>query len=315
MKDQSKNEPQKQHKSGSKFKANWLLLFLGVAAVIVFAVLLKTEHDEKKILEDESTGLEAALTERDSAYNEVIDIVYAVEEQIENIKQREKLVSSMSDDGFTENRKDGLVRDMRAIDSLIINTNQKVASLLARLDNANMNLASFKNRLAHLAKELDERKKSFEGLRAELQEKDAELAKMTFSVQNLEDQVLAHEQTINSQLEEIFAIEQEMNKGFFAIDSKKQLVDNGVVIKEGGFLGIGRTLQLKEDVDQKLFSKVDIRTTSRLMLDAKEIELITEHPSNSYQIVRDGEKIQYLAITDPVNFWKISKYLVVVAEG
>ena len=51
------------------------------------------------------------------------------------------------------------------------------------------------------------------------------------------------------------------------------------------------------------------------MIDAKEIQLITEHPTDSYQLVKDGDKVQYLAITDPVNFWRISKYLVVAAEG
>jgi predicted nucleic acid-binding Zn-ribbon protein len=315
MKDQTKNEPQKQAASKNKPKMNWWLLALGGIVIIAIGILMKVQDEDKKKLIDQSIGLEMALTERDSAYNEVIDVMYAVEEQIERIKQREKLVSSLSEDGFTENRKDGMVRDMRAIDSLIINTNRQVANLLSRLDNANMNLTSFKSRLQHLSKELEERKKSFEELRAELQKKDMELAKITFSVQNLEDKVLAHEQTIEEQLQEIFSIEQEMNKAFFAIDSKKKLVENGVVIKEGGFLGLGRTLELKEDVDQKQFGKLDIRMTSRLMIDAKEIELITEHPSDSYQLVKDGDKIQYLAITDPANFWRISKYLVVAAEG
>jgi hypothetical protein len=300
MKDQTKNEPQKQAASKNKPKMNWWLLALGGIVIIAIGILMKVQDEDKKKLIDQSIGLEMALTERDSAYNEVIDVMYAVEEQIERIKQREKLVSSLSEDGFTENRKDGMVRDMRAIDSLIINTNRQVANLLSRLDNANMNLTSFKSRLQHLSKELEERKKSFEELRAELQKKDMELAKITFSVQNLEDKVLAHEQTIEEQLQEIFSIEQEMN---------------GVVIKEGGFLGLGRTLELKEDVDQKQFGKLDIRMTSRLMIDAKEIELITEHPSDSYQLVKDGDKIQYLAITDPANFWRISKYLVVAAEG
>jgi hypothetical protein len=45
---------------------------------------------------------------------------------------------------------------------------------------------------------------------------------------------------------------------------------------------------------------------------SKKAKLISEHPANSYQFIRDkNNKIESLEIKDPALFWKISKYAVV----
>jgi hypothetical protein len=47
-------------------------------------------------------------------------------------------------------------------------------------------------------------------------------------------------------------------------------------------------------------------------INSKSAKLISEHPANSYQFIRDKDKkIASIEITDPVQFWKISKYAVV----
>lgn len=294
---------------------NWILLLSLLIILVVFAVLFEMADSDKKEWIDRSAALEEELMVRDSTYDQVIDILYAVEEQIDNIKYREKLVSMTSEDGLTENKKRGLVSDMRSIDSLIVTTNETVGRLLAQLDNAQMDLKSFKNRVYHLSKELEERKAEYEVLRNDLKSKDMEIAKMTFTVQNLEDKVLDHERMIDNQLTEIAIREEKLNTAFLTIDSKKSLIENGVVVKEGGFLWFGKNLSLRDDAPAEKFSMIDIRNTSRLIVDAKDVELITDHPSDSYQIIREGDLIKHIDITDPGNFWRISKYLVLAVEG
>jgi hypothetical protein len=41
---------------------------------------------------------------------------------------------------------------------------------------------------------------------------------------------------------------------------------------------------------------------------------VSTHPSGTYKIQKANEKVTSIEITDPENFWKASKYLVVVAE-
>jgi hypothetical protein len=46
----------------------------------------------------------------------------------------------------------------------------------------------------------------------------------------------------------------------------------------------------------------------------KEARLLTFHPDSTYQFEQNEKIIQKMAITDPVEFWKVSKYLVILVE-
>jgi len=54
---------------------------------------------------------------------------------------------------------------------------------------------------------------------------------------------------------------------------------------------------------------VDVRETKTIDIWSSAFRVITNHPSDSYKTVRNS-----LIITNPDEFWKLSKYLVVVKE-
>ncbi|NJK86297.1 MAG: hypothetical protein HC906_10320 [Bacteroidales bacterium] len=43
----------------------------------------------------------------------------------------------------------------------------------------------------------------------------------------------------------------------------------------------------------------------------KKWSLKQRHPDGSYKLIEEEEKVAYLEITDPSEFWRISKYAVV----
>jgi hypothetical protein len=103
-----------------------------------------------------------------------------------------------------------------------------------------------------------------------------------------------------------------MNKGFIASGTYKSLKAKGLISKEGGFLGLGKKESLHPDVSDNVFTQVNIRETKSIPVNSKSAKLITEHPSSSYELVRDKDnKIASIDIKDPDQFWKISKYAVV----
>lgn len=295
---------------------NILAVVIGLVLTVALASVFISMQEEKKELTVQSMQLEEELQERDSAYNEIIDIMYTVESRIEKIKQRENLLSDVSGSSdFTKADKQQMVKDMTMIDSLIIETNETVSRLVAKLDNANINLNSFKNRVNQLARELDDRKKSIASLREELKEKEVEIAELATDIKSLEYRVDVQEETIDTQMTKINMQQDQMSKAFFAIGTEKSLVEDGLVNKEGGFLWFGKTNELDPDAAKDKFSEIDIRTTNRLIVDAEKVDLITEHPSDSYEIVKDGGMIKYIDIKDPEKFWGISKYLVVAVKS
>ncbi len=295
---------------------NILAVVIGLAITIAIAVAFTGMQEEKKELQVQSMQLEEELQQRDSAYNEIIDIMYGVERKIERIKERENLISNVSsNDDFTKADKLQMVNDMSLIDSLIVQSNETVARLVAKLDNANINLNSFKNRVNQLSNELKERKKSIAVLREELKDKDIVIEEMTADIKSLEYRVDTQEATLETQMAKINMQQEELNKAFFAIGSEKSLVEDGLVSKEGGFLWFGKTNELDPDASKEKFSEIDIRTTNRVIVDAAKVDLITEHPSESYEIVKEGDVIKYIDIKNPDKFWEISKYLVVAVKS
>jgi hypothetical protein len=103
-----------------------------------------------------------------------------------------------------------------------------------------------------------------------------------------------------------------MNKAFIVCGTYKELRAKGLLTREGGFIGLGKTKSLAGTFSDSAFGQIDITVTKSIPVNSKSAKLITEHPKNSYQFIRNKDKkIESLEITDPVQFWKISKYAVI----
>jgi hypothetical protein len=106
-----------------------------------------------------------------------------------------------------------------------------------------------------------------------------------------------------------------LHKAYYTTGTSKELVGKQVISKEGGFLGLGKSKELKDDFNTSAFTPIDITKMEKIEISAKDAELITNHPSDSYKIERtDKKEVKDLLITDPEKFWSSSKYLVVVVD-
>lgn len=296
--------------------AKWTLVTAATLAVVVsLTALYFTIEDEKEQLSLKSIQLEEELQDRDSAYSEIIDIMYSLESQVGNIKLRENLVSEISSGDLTKSNKRQLVHDMDMIDSLILETNGKVTRLISKLETANVNLNTFKSRIKELSKELVERKESIDALRKDLADKNVQLADMSTDLKMLEYRTEVQDDRISRQLIALDEKEKKINQAYYAIGTEKVLIEEGLVVKEGGVLGLGKTTALERDVPQEKFQEIDIRQTQNLLIDSEKVSLITEHPSDSYEMVKEGETTKFIKILDPNEFWRISKYLVVSVKS
>ena len=65
------------------------------------------------------------------------------------------------------------------------------------------------------------------------------------------------------------------------------------------------------DFNKDYFTQIDIRTTKEIKLYSKRAELLTTHPAGSYEIVKEDKGQLTLKITNPKEFWSVSKYLVI----
>lgn len=75
-------------------------------------------------------------------------------------------------------------------------------------------------------------------------------------------------------------------------------VQKGSVLKDG-------------DINKDYFTQIDIRTTKEIKLYSKDADVLTTHPTGSYALDKDDKGLLTLRITNPKEFWSVSKYLVI----
>jgi hypothetical protein len=102
----------------------------------------------------------------------------------------------------------------------------------------------------------------------------------------------------------------ELNTAWYCMGSRKELTDNSIIARDGGFLGLGKSEKLKSDFNRDYFTRLDVIRDTQITIAGLRPELITPHPAGSYKIfTEDGET--WLEILKPESFWSASRYLVI----
>ena len=105
-----------------------------------------------------------------------------------------------------------------------------------------------------------------------------------------------------------------LNTAYYIAGTKDDLTGKDIVLKTGGFLGfLGRVKIVNPQLDKKHLVKINIleTTTFSLLANIRNIEVITQHPSESYEIKEVNSDSVRITVLDPQKFWEGSRYLVV----
>lgn len=250
---------------------------------------------------DQQKELQALRAERDSAQADLNSFITAFNEiqtNLNTIKEKEKIVTTASKEG--KRAEDQINEDIQAIYELMEKNRQQVASLSRKLKKSNARVEELEKMIANLE--------------MQLQQKDAEIADLKSKLEqmNIEiNELLLANQVKTAEIDEKTA---KLNTAYYAYGTAKELKRQGVITKEGGFIGIGKSEAMMKDFNKNYFTKVDITQTTSIPLAAKKAKLLTSHPSGSYKFDGPEGKVEKLTITDPEAFWGTSKYLVVIIE-
>lgn len=103
-----------------------------------------------------------------------------------------------------------------------------------------------------------------------------------------------------------------LNTGFYLIGNRKALKDDGIIERSG----VGGSYVLREISDVSRFQTLNKMKDKSLSLTGfKKVEVVPIRPNDTYEWVKDEKLIVGLKITDPLKFWAVSDYLVVVTKG
>ncbi len=248
-----------------------------------------------------SGGQAVRIHDQDSSIQSFIRGFNTIQDNLDEIKAKEKMVSTNSKDAETRKTKEQqIVDDIQSMYDIMNRNKQQLASMKAKLKDSNK-----KNEVLE---------KFITRLTAEIDAKDVQIADLKTQLEQLNVAMTSLNTNYTEAKQESAVKTEKLNTAYYAFGTSKELIKNNVLTKDGGFIGMGKNQKLKSDFNKEYFTKVDITTTSTIVLGAKKAKLITTHPSSSYKIEGADGKAEKLTILNAEDFWSASKYLVIVVE-
>ena len=290
---------------GARITALISIVVLIAVAVIFFSKYKHEQTELTGLMENQKSSYTVMLNSRDSTINEWMITFDQIEKGLQAIREKEKIISiNANDKEFSKEKKEQVLEDIKYINSMLDQNKKKIASLTEQLKRSGGTIKSLQVKIIELEASIKQNEQEVSELKLSLTDKN-------FKIDQLNTRMTDMQSTINQKDETIVSQIAELNKAFITTGTFKELRAKGVESKEGGFLGLGKKKSLIENFPDSSFTQIDITKTKTIQVNAKKAKLITEHPKGSYEMVMDNDKIAYVDIIDPEQFWKISKYAVV----
>lgn len=290
------------------------LLLVTACSLILFSCN-RAELQRIAELESRVDSLTVQSEQKDATINEFFESLNQIEENLKLITSKEQQISTEVRNNGTNNElpEDGrerIAKDIIDINRIMSENHSKLAALTKKLKASNMKVAEFEKMIKDMTRRIEERDSTIQTLRDNLEVLNFSVDSLTIALSGLD--------SVNKELTE--QLEQQhvqINEAWYAFGSKKELIENQIISRTGGLLGIGKHNELKEDMLLDYFTKISIETTNEIPIFAtkKGVEFVTKHPTDSYELTTNDEgAIVSIKITDKTKFWRQSRYLVVIIK-
>ncbi|HEY3369738.1 MAG TPA: hypothetical protein VGK10_02755 [Prolixibacteraceae bacterium] len=282
--------------------------------ILSIVVLTSCGQHKKEIarMQAKQDSIAQLAVQKDASILEFMAAMNEIQSNLDSIKTIEKIVSVQSSSGseMKPDAKKRIIAEIAEITSLLEKNKELAKSLQGKLRSSNLKIAEFEKMVAQLNKQMAEKDTAISDLTKKLENLHIDVASLN---QKIETITAESEQTIKEKNQAIDEQTIAMNTAYYAFGTKKELVEKNVIEKEGGVLGLGKTIKMKKNFNRDYFMKIDIREFKELPLNAKKAQVVTVHPAGSYHIT-GVKKAESLVIDQPEEFWKASKYLLVVVD-
>ena len=257
---------------------------------------------QKDALKAQNDSLMVELSNRNAELDDIMGAFNEVQEGFRQINEAENRVDLQSG-SIRENSADKIKEDIRFISEKLQSNREQIAKLEKQLKNSQYNSAQLKKAVANLTKELEAKQQQIETLQAELASKNIRIAELDDAVAGLSQNVSELTAENEAKAATVASQDKALNAAWFVFGTKSELKDQKILEK-------GDVLK-SADFNKDYFTQIDIRTTKEIKLYSKRAELLTTHPAKSYELVKDDKGQLTLKITNPKEFWSVSKYLVI----
>ena len=277
------------------------------ACVLIFGCTDYKSQVERLTKDKQELTAETAF--KDSTIHEFMQGFSEIESNLQSIEQKQNIISRNTQNGeIKTTSKERISASIDAINKLMEDNRSKISAL-------NHKMKMYRGKAAEFEKMVQSLNDQLEAKGVEIAQLNEQLMAMNIKVETLNHTVDTLTAIGNEKAQVIETQTTALHKAYYTTGTSKELVGKQVITKEGGFLGLGKSRELKNNFNSSVFTPIDITKTATIEISGKDAELITNHPTGSYTIERtDKKEIKDLLITDPEKFWSSSKYLVVVVD-
>lgn len=279
-------------------------------AALAFGLVLTMQScSESEPQQDETAQLEEQylmeLREKDSVIKQIFTSMDEIEGEINVVKQDNNLASiTTTDEELSASQKEKIIADVKALSQLLEENRKQIAEYKASIGKYKGKQKGFEAKIAEMEAQMLEREGTINGLKELIAQMDADINRLNGRVDSLSTENVAKAETIKQKDEQI-------QTAYVIQGTRKELKEDGIIVRQGGVLGIGKSSSISPTIDQSKLTKVNIYETKSIPVNSKSAKLISSHPENSYELRKEGDEIASIEIINADDFWRSSKYLVV----
>lgn len=278
-----------------------VVLFSLCAAAVLASCNNAGQNKDALKLQNDSLMIE--LSNRDAELDEIMGAFNEIQEGFREINEAENRVDLTGDAIENKSSADKIKEDIRFISEKLKSNREQIAKLEEQLKNSNYQSAQLKKAIKNLTAQLEEKQRQIETLQAELASKNIRIAELDEAVSDLNknvDQLTAENE---AKTKTVAAQDKALNTAWYVFGTKSELKDQKI-------LNRGDVLKDNE-FNKDYFTEIDIRKDKEIKLYSKRATLLTTHPAGSYELAKDDKGQLTLKITNPNQFWSVSRYLVI----
>src|SRR5436190_10602018 len=192
----------------------------------------------------------------------------------------------------------------------------KLRYVVARVHETEGQLSQSRQRIKSLTNLSDSLRAAYDSTVGDLQ---AVIASQKTTIDLLTDQV-------NTLTAENVALRDSLSTGYYVIGTRDELKKKGILTEQGGgrvlfiLWKTGKTLQPARNLDPSLFTPIDTRQVTQIPLPTASAQYRVASLQDLSYVAEERNNNRYsgvpsLTITSPIDFWRTSKFLIIIREG
>jgi hypothetical protein len=209
---------------------------------------------------------------------------------------------------------------------------ERVRELATRLNQSEARLAQSRSRVqslsgsnAQMQSQLAVYDSTINSLRQVLESQKTEIAALSEQVLGLQQAnvlLAATRDTLTMERDQLTStvstMTVESNKAYYVVGTEEALIKRGILVKSGGFLGIGRTAVPARALNESDFTEIDRMRDSTIALPSGDKEYVIASRQDVQYLAtppnKDGELKGTIKVAAPEQFWSTSKFLIIVEK-